>query len=123
MRPKGPGAATLALDLTLRPGWHVSAAQPLQDDLIPTRVRLTGDTTGWHLGECRYPPSEILTLVFQREPLAGYQGRVRIEAALERTADPLGQAHPWAPVELHLQVCSDALCLPPETLFFQVPDP
>ncbi|MBP8289966.1 MAG: DUF255 domain-containing protein [Chromatiaceae bacterium] len=119
--PKGPGATTLVLDLALSPGWHLNADRPLQDYLIPTRVRLAGDTPGWRLGEGRYPPPEVLKLGFQREPLAVYQGQVRIEAALERTANPDGQAHPWLPLELRLQACNDTLCLPPETLVLQVP--
>ncbi|NEX22177.1 DUF255 domain-containing protein [Thiorhodococcus mannitoliphagus] len=118
---KDPGAATLVLELGLRPGWHINAEQPLQDNLIPTRVRLTGDTPEWRLEERRYPPPKILKLGFQREPLAVYEGRVRIEAALERTTDPDVQARPWVPVELRLQACSDALCLPPETLVLQAP--
>ena len=121
IRPKDPGAATLTLDLTLRPGWHVNAERPLQDNLIPTQVRLAGDSSGWRLGERRYPPPQTLKLGFQREPLAVYQGQVRIEATLERASDPDGQALPWVPVELRLQACSDALCLPPESLVLQVP--
>ena len=125
VQPQGAGAAnptpTLALDLDLAPGWHLNAHRPLQDYLIPTTVRLAGEVPGWHLGEVRYPNPEVLKLGFQREPLAVYQGRVHIAAALERTPSATTQAQAWIPIELRLQACNDALCLPPETLRLQVP--
>lgn len=54
------------------------------------------------MGEGSYPPSEVLKLGFQHEPLAVYQGRVRIEAALARTARTNGPARPWLPIEFRL---------------------
>jgi len=119
--PQDTGAATLIIDLALSPGWHVNAHQPLQDYLIPTAVRLAGDAPGWRIDGIAYPTPEVLKLGIQQEPLAIYQGRARIEAALTPEPDRGDRARVWLPVELRLQACGDVLCLPPETLVLQVP--
>ena len=88
--------------------------------MIPTRLSLGGDAIGWRLAAPDYPVPEVLSLGFQSEPLAVYQGRVRIRATIE---DHPGAdtAIAWLPAELRLQACSDIQCLPPETLSLQVP--
>jgi len=114
------GAGLITVELALAPGWHVNASQPLQDSLIPTRLSLGGDAIGWRLAAPDYPVPEVLRLGFQSEPLAVYQGRVRIRATIED--HPGGDtAIAWLPAELRLQACSDIQCLPPETLSLQVP--
>jgi hypothetical protein len=114
-------AATLVVDLVMTPGWHVNAHQPLQDYLIPTSIRLVGGAPPWRIDNVFYPRPEILELRFQREPLAVYQGRARIEAVLESVPERGDQARAWLPVELRLQACSDDRCLPPETRVLQIP--
>ncbi len=117
------GALTLALDLDMAPGWHINAAQPLQDDLIPTRLGLAGDRPAWRIEDTRYPPAQDIQLGFQREPLSVYAGRVRIEASLTPAAVAPERPALWLPAELRLQACSDDRCLPPETLKLAVPLP
>ncbi len=125
--PGYDGSGNLVIDLTLRPGWHVNAHRPLQDALIGTTLRMRGDPADWRMATPTYPTPEILRLGFQREPLAVYQGRVRIEATLEekpqQRAVPSEAPSAWLPFELRLQACSDAICLAPETLVLQVPLP
>ena len=104
----------LTLDLHLKPGWHINAHRPLQDYLIPTVVKAVG--AGWTLSDIQYPPAEAATLGFQREPLALYQGDVRIRGRLT----PAG-GQTVATLELRLQTCSDRVCLAPETLRLNLP--
>jgi DsbC/DsbD-like thiol-disulfide interchange protein len=113
--------ATLVVDLQLRPGWHVNAERPLQDYLMPTAVRLAARERGWRVEEAVYPAPRTVWLGFQDEPLAVYEGTVRIEAVLQRTTSD-GDAPPfrWLPVEVRLQACSDQVCLAPETLTLNV---
>jgi len=114
------GTRMLAVDLTLSPSWHINASEPLQDYLIPTRLSLGGNSRGWRLAAPNYPASQVLKLGFQPEPLAVYQGRVRITATIED--QPEGNtATAWLSAELRLQACSVSECLPPETLSLQVP--
>jgi hypothetical protein len=126
-RPADDGSAHLAIDLTMRPGWHINAHRPLQDALIGTTLRMSEEHGDWHMAAPAYPTPEILRLGFQRDPLAVYQGQVRIETTLEakpqQTADNMEDPSIWLPFELRLQACSDSICLAPETLVLQVPLP
>ena len=117
----GGHTATLAVDLTLRPRWHVNAERPLQDYLVPTSVRLAGREPGWRINAAIYPAPRTVRLAFQDEPLAVHEGSVRIEATLEQTTAQGEAALAWLPVEVRLQACSDRVCLAPETLTLNVP--
>ena len=126
--PMTDGSASLRIDLAMRPGWHLNAHRPLQDELIATTLRMAADDARWQMAAPTYPDPQILQLGFQPEPLAIYQGRLRIEATL--TAGPQQREDPdkdprasWLPFELRLQACSDSICLAPETLLLQVPLP
>ena len=125
--PCEDGSASLVVDLSMRPGWHVNAHQPLQDELTATTLRMRGDHAHWRMVAPAYPTPEILRLGFQREPLAVHQGRVRIETTLEENpqqrADAGEDPSAWLSFELRLQACNDAICLAPETLVLQVPMP
>ena len=105
----------------MAPGWHINAHRPLQDYLIATT--LTGvEGRGWRLGEPSYPEPEVLRLGFQREPLALYQGSLRIETTYESdSASAPAQGSPPIALNLRLQACNDQICLPPENLVLQVP--
>jgi uncharacterized protein YyaL (SSP411 family) len=92
------GAAHLTLDIA--PGWHLTAHQPGQDWLIG--ASLDGATTDW-------PSGTEMSLGFSDQPLRVYEGRISLE--LERSG---------ALVTLQLQVCSDSLCLEPESATFRL---
>jgi len=114
-RPLGNGVASarmsmqgdaLRVALDFGPGWHANSDRPLNPDLIPTML------TGPGLSDVRYPPARMVTLGFQSEPLAVIEGRTAITA---RTAPGAGSA------DLTIQICNDALCLPPERVTFRLP--
>ena len=111
----GAEAATLAVELRIRPGWHVNAERPLQDYLVPTSVRLAAGDRGWRIEHMAYPAPRETRLGFQPETLALYEGAMRIEALLQET-EGQHDALPWLSVEVRLQACSDQVCLAPETL-------
>lgn len=116
-----PSGGRLAVEIAMAPGWHINAHRPLQDYLIATS--LTGvEGRGWRLGQPSYPEPEVLRLAFQREPLALYQGRLRIETTYEsENAAELTEGSRPIVVNLRLQACNDRLCLPPENLSLEVP--
>jgi hypothetical protein len=105
----------LALHLTIQPGWHINAHQPLQEYLIPTVLKLQGDVEGWRIEQAEYPQAKLRKLGFQQEQLALYEGQFKINVALSRTEQVLS-ADGLPPIELHLQACSDSVCLAPEKL-------
>jgi len=114
-RPLGNGVArarlsvegdALRLGLAFGPGWHANSDRPLNPDLIPTSL------TGVALSDVRYPPARTVTLGFQSEPLSVIDGQTAITA---RRAAGGGSA------DLTIQICNDALCLPPERVTFRLP--
>jgi len=111
-----PGRLEVLLDLA--EGWHVNSDQPLSEELIPTRLEAAGD--GTVLGAVEYPEAERVTLGFQDEPLAVFQGTVPIRTTIE--ADGGGRP-PVARLRLTVQACDDEKCLKPEDLTLEVPMP
>lgn len=116
IRPLGNGVASASLSVTgqavrvaldFGPGWHANSDQPLNPDLIPTRL------TGPGLFDVRYPAAKVVSLGFQDEPLSVIEGQTMIEA---RRAPGASSA------DLTIQICNDALCLPPERLTFRLPE-
>ena len=115
-RPLGNGVASAHLEvngdalrvaLDFKPGWHANSDRPLNEDLIPTSL------TGPGILDVQYPPAQMVTLGFQSEPLAVIEEQTAITA---RRAPGGGSA------DLTIQICNDALCLPPERVTFRLPE-
>ena len=100
-----------SIDLDIRPGWHINAHQPLDEDLIPTE--LFPDRSTLTLDEIDYPAAEQVKLRLSAQPLALYQGQVHIGGRMGTDTAP--GAKP-APLRLRLQACSDRVCLAPEDI-------
>ncbi|OAD22783.1 hypothetical protein THIOM_001404 [Candidatus Thiomargarita nelsonii] len=98
----------IVVELNMREGWHINAHQPLQKNLIGTRL------DGEQLGQVFYPKPDYLRLSFQRSTLALYQGKVRLHGKL------LSQMPGALSVRLQFQACDDKRCLPPEEMVFKV---
>jgi hypothetical protein len=111
----------LELRLSIQPGWHINANQPLSDKLIPTTVQTLENDNSWILSEVSYPDPVRKSLQFQDEDLALYQGDISLRANLSpataRTPEPLLR------LILKLQACDEKVCLPPERLQLQIPVP
>jgi uncharacterized protein YyaL (SSP411 family) len=107
----------VGVSLSMLPGWHVNADQPLQQGLIPTRLELATESSGWRLTQVEYPEAGVRPLGFHAEPLALYQGEARIVAHLQ----PADRPRRLLPLSLRLQACNDRVCLPPESLRLTVP--
>lgn len=119
--PPKPHGGRLSVEITMAPGWHINAHRPLQDYLIPTTLSGAGGRA-WRLGEASYPEPEVRSLGFQREPLALYQGEIRIQVPYgPEGATVPSDVHPPITLDLRLQACNDNHCLPPEELRLEVP--
>ncbi|MEE9561584.1 MAG: DUF255 domain-containing protein [Thermoanaerobaculia bacterium] len=116
------GALQLTVDLDIADGWHVNAAEPLQENLVATTLSLPDNDKAWSLGEVSYPAPIRKHLSFQQEELAVLEGRVSLSASLVQS----GQAAATGvvvPLSLRLQACNDRLCLKPEDIELRVPLP
>ena len=102
-----PGAGLVTFTLTMKPGWHVNAHEPLEDYFIPTSLEVAGTP----LPPGAYPAPEVKALGFNPAPLALYDGTLTLTAPLPATDAP-------ARAKLTLQSCNDEICLAPEELDF-----
>lgn len=105
----------LSINIKLKDRWHINAHQPLEKHLIATKFELLNNSQ-WQLEKIQYPDHEIVKLGFSDEPLALYQGEIKINAALsKKTNKAIKKGDLFNPVvKLSLQACSDDICLLPE---------
>jgi uncharacterized protein YyaL (SSP411 family) len=111
------GAGRIVVDISIPSGWHINANKPLQKNLIATSLAIEADTTGWQIGNIRYPEPITATLGFQSEALSLYQGNIQI--GLEVSSNP--SPSKILPLQLGVQACNDQICLPPEKLVLSLP--
>lgn len=101
------------VNIELDEGWHINSSEPLQDYLIGTML---SDTSGSSLSEATFPEATVRELEFQSEALSLYEENVLLSAKLPDERNAIGHAD----ISLRLQVCSDKVCLAPETLSLSV---
>lgn len=111
---KETGAQNMTFDLHLQPGWHVNSATPLQNHLKATKVSFESPDTRYKVN---YPEGKITTLGFQQQPLSVYDGQFSLSLIQQNQSNNQNQGKR---INLHLQACSDKLCLLPEVLTFYV---
>ena len=110
----------LVISLKIEDGWHINSNQPLQNNLMATRVSLISlpnqqqplDFTV----EALYPRAITRALSFQGEQLSLFEGNTQIRVPLRK---PLS-SHESVAVSIELQACNNQLCLPPEALELSV---
>lgn len=110
---EGGDTVRLAARVEIEKHWHVNSNMPTYDWLIPTELSyelLAGSSEP----RLTYPSHRMQKFAFTDEPIAVYDGTVRILAEFELPADQAA-----GPVEveaaLRYQACDDRQCLPPVT--------
>lgn len=91
-----------ALMLKIAPGWHLNAHEPGQDSLIGANIE--GAVASW-------PAGKPFRAGFSAEEITVYEGTLTVPLR-----DIFGET-----LDLTLQVCSDQICLEPETVTFRLP--
>jgi len=109
----------LTIRLSIQPGWHINADQPLSDNLIPTRLETLDGDKSWAISGLSYPPAILKSLKFQDEDLALYEGDISLRATVSPGTAP--RKNSVLRLTLQLQACDEKVCLPPERLQLQVP--
>src|SRR5690606_32588331 len=79
------GSAAITVTLIIDPAYHLSAGEPGEAGLIPTRLELRGGD-GLSL-EVEYPEGRRRTFPFADQPLSVYEGRMELKATLRRSTD------------------------------------
>ncbi len=97
-----------ALKLDLKPGWHINAHVPLDENLIATDITVNGTP----LPASTYPEPVVRKLGFSPDPLALYETSTTLPLPTRASA---GETK----TEITLQACNDQICLAPDDILFR----
>ena len=88
--PAGPLKAgqtvPITLELTIKSPYHINADQPLEDFLIGTTVDFKAPA-GVTYKKVAFPPAEVRKLDLSPNPMAIYEGTVKVTAEVTLAAD------------------------------------
>ena len=107
------GTSRITAEMHVKPGWHVNAAMPGNENFIPTRLEGIGPHKNF-VTSVRYPEPVMRRLQFASRALPLLEGRFRITARGSASGAPLR-------MRLTFQPCSDEICLQPQSLEFRLP--
>ena len=109
---------TLAVELTIAPGFHVYAA-PVPEGLVPLSVEVA-PIEGLEVGPVSWPAPRRFEVPEPGEELWGHEGTVRGTLPLTFAAAPGGGDH-VVQVTVRYQACDEASCLMPASVQLAVP--
>jgi thiol:disulfide interchange protein DsbD len=104
-------SAPITLELTIKSPYHINADQPLEDFLIGATVDFKAPT-GVVYKKIMFPPAEIRKLDLSPNPMAIYEGAVRITAEVSLAPD-FKAAEFTIEGSVGYQACDNTMCLPP----------
>jgi thiol:disulfide interchange protein DsbD len=107
-----PGQAyPLTLEITIRSPYHINADLPSEDYLIGTTVDFKSVPAAI-FGKLAFPSAEMRRFSFSQNPLAVYEGIVKVTAEIALAVDFKGDE---VAIEgtVGYQACNDQSCLPP----------
>ena len=104
--------------LKLAPGWHVNANQPLDKELIGTRLEVKA-AGGHDWSAPQYPDPVLRRLNFADKEMALYEGEavITLTAGQPRENKEMGRVV----LSLEVQICSDEICLEPQRALLHLP--
>lgn len=106
--PSSSGSVSGRVDATIKEGWHINSATPLDSYAIPTELKI--ESNALKLGQINYPAHKLQSFGFSDgKQLAVYDGKISIPF----TATALAPSGAVRSV-LSYQACNDRLCLPPK---------
>lgn len=111
-----PGvSARIALQVTVKPGYHVQANPVENPSLIPITLKVDA-AQGISVGQPLYPPAKRLRLSGASEDLVVYDGTFAIAVPLSAGHEAAAGATVGLTATLRYQACDDSHCLFPVTL-------
>jgi thiol:disulfide interchange protein DsbD len=107
-----PGTTySLILEVSIRSPYHINSDQPLEDFLIGTTVDFK-PRAGVIFKKIAFPPAEIKKLDLSENPMAVYEGTVKVTAEVVLAPD-FGGAELVIEGTVGYQACDERSCLPP----------
>jgi thiol:disulfide interchange protein DsbD len=101
----------LVLEIEIRSPYHINTDLPTEDYLIGTTVDFKS-VPGAMFGKAAFPPAEMRRFSFSENPLAVYEGTVKVTAEITLAADFKGNDVSIGGT-VGFQACNDESCLPP----------
>ncbi len=108
---KAGQSAPISLELTIKSPYHINADQPLEDFLIGTTVDFKAPS-GVVYKKITFPPAEVRKLDLSPNPMAIYEGTVKITAEVALAPD-FKTAEFAIEGSIGYQACDNSMCLPP----------
>lgn len=112
-----PSGDKFIVKVNVAEGWHINADKPLEDYLIPTSLKLVesgNEEVKPDPSAVVYPIAAIKSLASNKKPMALLENEFEIVASVANLNAPTAAA------QLHVQTCSDEICLEPETLSLKI---
>ena len=107
-----PGQAyPFTLEITIRSPYHINADLPSEDYLIGTTVDFKSVPAAT-FSKLAFPPAEMRRFSFSQNPLAVYEGIVKVTAEIALAAD-FKEDEVAIEGTIGYQACNDQSCLPP----------
>ncbi len=101
----------VTVELSVSSPYHINSDRPLQDYLIPTTLEIEPQPDISFV-RALFPPAEIKKLPIAEEPLAVFQGKVKV--AVEIVLGPsIGSKNIVLQGGVHYQACDNKKCYPP----------
>ena len=113
------GSAHISMQLKIEKDWHINAHTPTFDYLIGTTFELQSQE-GVILSDVQYPKGNLVSLSFAEQPIDVYEGTTTIFASL-KISDKLNPGIDTIKGSVTVQACNNQLCLPPSTLYVNIP--
>ena len=111
-----PGAGTrIAVQVTVKPGYHVQANPVENPSLIPITLKIDG-AGDLSVGEPLYPTAKRLRLPGDSQDLVVYDGTFAITLPLQAKRNATAGATVTLKGSLRYQACDESHCLVPVTL-------
>ena len=117
-KPVRPGESfTLTLELTVAPGYHINSEKPEDELLIPTSIEIKKETI-FEVKEIIFPEARKKKFKFSNQPLAVYEGQIKIEIKLDLADDICGTSLELEG-KVRYQACDEEACLRPASVPFK----
>ncbi len=113
---KAGRSAPIALELTIKSTYHINAEQPLEDFLVGTTVDFKAPS-GVVYKKIAFPPAEVRKLDLSPNPMAIYEGTLKITAEVALAPD-FKAAEFAIEGSIGYQACDNSMCLPPAEVKF-----
>ena len=108
----------LFVEMSIAEGWHINSNQPLEDFLIPTKIKFD-ETEGIAFGKIRYIEPELRKFSFSETKMSVYEGKIYVLTTItifpDFNIDELKISG-----NVYYQACNDESCLAPVQNYFAV---